>query len=111
MLKLRIKRIKAFADWLRAYKVVLDGEVVGQVRNGQQVEFDVAPGRHEVRLKIDWTGSNTVTFDAAQDPLDFECGSRFRGKDIFIRGPAHVLAPAGDYLWLRRREGKEDRPS
>jgi hypothetical protein len=111
MPKLRIKRNSAFIDWLREYKILLDGEVLGRIRNGKEVVLDVPPGRHDLSLKIDWASSNTLTFDAAEDPLDFECGCHFRGKDVFLRGPAYVLAPSGDYLWLRRRENVEDRPS
>jgi len=48
---------------LRAYKVVLDGKVIGTIKDGEQVEFDVAPGRHQLQLKIDWCRSNIVDFE------------------------------------------------
>jgi hypothetical protein len=111
MPKLHIERVDALVDWLRAYKILLDGEVVGQIRNGREVVLEVPPGRHELSLKIDWAGSNTLTFDAAEGPLYFDCGCRLRGKDILLRGPAYLLAPSGDYLWLRQRDNAEDRPS
>lgn len=47
----------SFSDRVRAYKVVIDGEVVGKVRNGKSASFTVAPGQHRVRMKIDWSGS------------------------------------------------------
>jgi hypothetical protein len=46
-----------YADRARAYHVFLDGRDVGQLRHGQSLELDVAPGRHEVHLKIDWGSS------------------------------------------------------
>ena len=51
---IRLKRDSGYADRMRAYKVILDGKEVTKIRNGQQIELDVAPGNHEVYLKIDW---------------------------------------------------------
>jgi len=41
-------------DRLRAYKVVLDGAVVGRVKRGESLVFDTSPGHHELHLAIDW---------------------------------------------------------
>jgi hypothetical protein len=39
---------------LRAYKVVVDGKTVGEIRNGETKEFPMSAGQHDVSLKIDW---------------------------------------------------------
>jgi hypothetical protein len=44
-------------DLLRAYRLVVDGYAVGEVRPGQVLRVQVSPGRHEVQARIDWTGS------------------------------------------------------
>jgi hypothetical protein len=41
----------------RAHKVVLDGDVVGKVKNGETVEFELPPGRHTLHPKIEWCRS------------------------------------------------------
>lgn len=50
-----------FRDRFRAYKVLIDGVRVGQVKNGEAFECSADPGVHHVRLKVDWVGSPEVT--------------------------------------------------
>ena len=100
MTKLALQRVSEFANRLRAYKVEIDGREVSRVRNGKRVEIEVAPGHHAMRLTIDWCSSNTVDFDAADEVLQFECGSNFKGLGLF-RGVGNVMAGGDDYLWLR----------
>ncbi|MGC5030460.1 hypothetical protein [Micromonospora sp. DT229] len=52
-------------DHLRAYELVVDGQPYGRVRRGEEVRFEVTPGRHWAQARIDWTGSPRLTFDAA----------------------------------------------
>jgi hypothetical protein len=47
-------------DILRAYRVYVDGQYVGNVRDGATAEFSVEPGLHEVFLRIGWLGSPWV---------------------------------------------------
>ncbi len=54
-----------YRDFLRSYKVEVDGVEVGKVGRGEQVEFTVAPGRHNVRAVIDWSGSPVLPVDVA----------------------------------------------
>lgn len=48
---------EGWQDRARAYKVVIDRRVVGQIRRGETMRFEVDPGEHAVRLAIDWVGS------------------------------------------------------
>jgi hypothetical protein len=48
-------------DRNRLYRVFIDGQMVGEVWAGHSVAFNVKPGEHAVRLKIDVMGSNTVS--------------------------------------------------
>ena len=99
---IRIKRDTGYADILRAYKVVLDGNVIGEIKNGQQVEFDVAPGKHHLNLKIDWCRSNIVDCEANQDTVEFECGSNLRGSKVLL-AIVYVLFMRSKYIWLRMK--------
>jgi hypothetical protein len=51
------RKATLWRDRVRAYKVLIDGNTVGKVRNGETADFAVASGRHTVRLKIAWSGS------------------------------------------------------
>lgn|SRR3989338_2972024 len=99
---IRIKRDTGYADRLRAYKVVLDGNVIGEIRNGQQVEFDVESGKHMLNLKIDWCRSNIVEFEIKQDSVQFECGSNLRGFKILL-AIFYVILLRSKYIWLKMR--------
>ncbi|MCA8985852.1 MAG: hypothetical protein R3C12_22920 [Planctomycetaceae bacterium] len=99
---IRIKRDTGYVDSLRAYIVVLDGNVIGEIENGQQVEFDVAPGMHHLNLKIDWCRSNIIDFEVNQDAIEFECGSNLRGFKVLL-AIFYVLFLRSKYLWLKMK--------
>jgi len=98
---IKLKRDSGWADRARAYKVVLDDEVIGSIKNGEEKEFDVHVGRHELFLKIDWCSSNSISFDADGSVLNFECGSSLRGWKIFM-AMIYIIFIRNKYLWLKQ---------
>lgn len=50
-------------DLLRTYRVLIDGSDVGGIRRKEVKTFDIAPGRHQVRLKLDWCSSREITIE------------------------------------------------
>ena len=59
-----LKRENAkWADTIRAYKVVIDGSVVGKIFDGETKEYPLSDGIHSLKLKIDWCCSKTVQFE------------------------------------------------
>lgn len=64
MSRLILRRPKAFRDKLRDYKVLVDEEPVGTLREGGKFVLELAPGEHTVQCKVDWCSSPrpTVTF-------------------------------------------------
>jgi hypothetical protein len=48
-------------DRLRAYIVLVDGTEIARIRLGETHDLSVSPGRHAVKIKIDWTGSEPLT--------------------------------------------------
>ena len=59
MALIKIVRDSGFYDRFRAYEIVLDGEIVGTIRDGETWEFSIANGQHYLSLKVDWCGSKT----------------------------------------------------
>src|ERR1700680_3421316 len=55
------RKRERWRDQGRSYKVIVDGRMVGRVRNGQQQDFVVTPGQHRIRIKVDWSGSRDVS--------------------------------------------------
>lgn len=90
---------KGYADKLRAYKVLLDGAEIGDIRQGESKDFSAHDGKHTLQLKIDWCSSAPVTFDLADKPITFECGSNNAMKAAFS-----AFFKTKDYMWLKRVE-------
>jgi len=83
MAALTIVRDSGYADRMRAYKVILDGAVIGEIRNGETKEFRVTPGEHQLSLKIDWCGSKAIAFTAPEgDTPVFRAKSNLRGLKV-----------------------------
>jgi hypothetical protein len=79
-----LKRDSGWADRLCAYKVVLDGNVVGEIGNGELFQLDVPKGKHSLNLRIDRCGSNIVEFTTDGNTVGFECGNSLRGFKLFF---------------------------
>jgi hypothetical protein len=88
-------------DGFRSYVILVDGKPVSKIRNGQRVEVPVSHGQHELRLKIDWCASQSLTFGAQPgDVIEFLCepgGSTFAGLQ-------DVLTDPGRYITLTRAD-------
>jgi hypothetical protein len=83
MTNLTVVRDSGYADRLRAYKIVLDGVVIGTIGNGETKTFPIVPGPHSLSLKIDWCGSKPVKFAAADGTsVAFDAKSNLRGPKI-----------------------------
>jgi hypothetical protein len=87
--RIKVRRMKAGffeRDRLRSYVVMIDEHPSASLRRGKEITLDVPPGHHEVRIKIDWTGSPTV-------PVDVEAGQQVN----LVAIPKGVqIAPIGD---------------
>jgi len=57
---LRIIRSSEWANKLRAIGIYVNGNKVGEVKNGETKEFEVPDGMNEISAKIDWCGSNKL---------------------------------------------------
>ena len=81
---IRIKRNSGYADRMRAYKLILDENAIGEIKNGQEITLEVPKGNHQLYLKVDWCRSNTVNFNANDNIIKFDCGSNLRGFKILL---------------------------
>jgi hypothetical protein len=71
----RLTRVSApVRDRLRSYRVELDGKIIGKVRSGECTDFIIEPGHHRIRMKGDWTGSQTLSFEIKKGAVaHFDC--------------------------------------
>ena len=100
---LRIVRDSGYADRIRAYKVVVDGSTVGTIGDGETKEFLVSGGQHNVSLKIDWCGSNTIPFAVAEgDVATFDAKSNLRGG-MLLAALWYITFARNSYLAIVER--------
>jgi hypothetical protein len=99
---LTITRMSAYPDKFRAYKIILDNNVVGEIRDGQSYSLEVPPGQHNLYLKIDWCTSNSIAFESDGTPVEFECGNDLRGLKLLV-AILYVTVFANQYIWLRKK--------
>lgn len=96
-----LTREQSYADRLRAYRVLLDDTEIGRLGYGESKTFAVPPGQHQIRLTIDWCGSNTVTFHVEDgQTLSFDCGSALQGLRLLL-ALFYALFAWNSYLWIR----------
>jgi hypothetical protein len=93
------RKAGGWVDRARAYKILIDGTEVGKIKAGEVHSSEVAPGTHEVHLKIDWTRSPSVELDLAE-------GGQ---AQLFCRPNAniftvlwYIIFDRKNYVWLER---------
>jgi hypothetical protein len=100
--QLTVRRMTKYPDRLRAYKVRLDGEVLGSLLGSESVTLPLAPGRHLLVMAIDWCSSELILFEVKSgEHAVFECGSQLTGWRLLF-SPFWVFFRPRQYLWLRR---------
>jgi hypothetical protein len=64
--RLILKRLpRPWGDFLRSYKVFVDGTYMGTIRRRETKSYDVAPGHHQIHLTIDWCRSRKIDVEFA----------------------------------------------
>lgn len=65
-----------YANRLRRFKIVIDGEPVGRLSPGEGRTFDVPAGSHTVCATIDWCRSRKLTLERSErDNAHLVCGN------------------------------------
>jgi len=91
-----------WANRVRSYKIVVDGEVLASLRRGEDATVPVAPGHHKVRAKIDWARSRDIDLDLGEnDRAYLICQSAFRPSLIVPRAMLYVTIWRKRYLDLQ----------
>jgi hypothetical protein len=96
----KVTRDTGYADALRVYRVMIDGNEAGVRRPGETGLFPASGGTHEICLKIDWCGSKTVSFNVGQQgEVYFLAKSNLRGWRI-LSTVRYVFFERDSYLLL-----------
>ena len=61
--KLIIERSSEWNNMARAIGIYIDGRKVGTLAHGQTESFEMMPGKHAIRAKIDWCSSQILEME------------------------------------------------
>jgi len=100
--QLILVRAHAYVDRLRAYQVFIDGSHVEQIADGEKKIYKLAPGSHEVTIRIDWCETKPTHFSVGVgETKNLGCGPNLDGVR-FLMLPWYVTFGRHNYLWLKK---------
>jgi len=82
---LKIHRKKEYRDRMRNYQIIVDNELLGTLKGGETKEINVDPGKHSLKLTIDWCSSPELTFDIKEgETIEFNCRNAMKSWRILF---------------------------
>ena len=98
-----LHRKSSYADAIRAYDIVIDGNVSGKIKRGETVSLNsISQGDHQIWIKIDWCRSNKLDFSYDGTTTHFECGSNLKGLKLFL-SIVYIFIP-DKWCWIKKAE-------
>jgi len=67
MARLILKRPSKWLDLARSYKIYVDGQRIGKIHDDETKEFEMTPGQHTIKAKVDFFSSKPVQFEVIND--------------------------------------------
>jgi hypothetical protein len=58
--KIILSRPSQWMNRIRGYKVLINGQQIGVIKNGATEEYTIEPGANTIECKLDWCASRTV---------------------------------------------------
>jgi hypothetical protein len=99
-----LTRDSCYADWLRAYKVFIDGEQRGVIRDDETARFPVSQGQHSVMLRVDFCRSPELAVAVGADDFHVSCGSNVKPLLALI----YLFMP-GSWIWVKVADAPQTR--
>lgn len=104
--KIIVSRSSEWVNRLRGYKILINGNQAGTVKNGGSEEFLVQPGNNTVQCKVDWYSSSPFSIDIREGDtayLKVRSGMKFYW-------PFMIAVIIGVFLMFYYK-GKQDAPA
>ena len=97
---IKIVRSSQYADMLRSYRIMLNGETVGSIARDSVLEIVAPAGKATIEARIDWGRSQPLTIDARPDEtIEIEVSNPW-GSALAIWA---ITFGRNSYLALRQR--------
>ena len=104
--KVILSRPSQWMNRVRGYKVLINGNQVGIIKNAATEEYSVEPGTNSIECKLDWCGSRTL-------PINLQAGETIylkvsSGMKLYF---LMVILLAVEVFLSFYYRGKPDKPS
>lgn len=60
---LRLNRKNEFLNRFRKFKILLNGNIIGEISNNEVKDFDIPTGNHTLSAKVDWCFSPEIPIE------------------------------------------------
>jgi hypothetical protein len=79
-------------NYLRKYKIILDGNEVGDIASGETKHFELETGKHVLSVKVDWCASKSFEFEINEAKnTKLNCGANYNNwRCLFM----YVIKPS-----------------
>ena len=100
-----VHRGNSMQDMLRSYKILIDGNEVGKIKQNEEQQYELKYGKHVIQFKIDWKGSKLLEFEPNDETptvcVNCRGYSKFGtsiegGKALFGANDNYILAVIDD---------------
>ena len=108
--KLIIKKPYEWNNVMRNFRIYVNDEMIGSVGNGKTAEFEIKPGKYELKSKVDWLKSRIMKIEIKENEtkiielMGFKYGTLILPIILFIL-LIYVVAKMEfntdlDFLWI-----------
>jgi hypothetical protein len=98
-----VTRPRQFADLMRRYRIVVDGEEVGRLKPGGELRVDLPEGQYRMVARIDWAQSNDLSVGIRKGEVtEIEVGANAHGWRLLLV-TYFITVGHQQYLYLRHR--------
>jgi len=106
---IRITRIPAYANSARDYKIYIDEECCGSIKENETIELSPDKGRRRIYAKIDWCRSNKLDIYVEDSVVELEVGAALSDKKVLLplMDLIYVSFLKNRYLWIKEKEGND----
>jgi len=92
---IQISRKKELKDSLRKYQIFLDDKLVGSIKSGGKLKFEVSNGPHKIFLRMGKCGSSTFETLSLNNTIFLDCGNRGSYNPLSKKSK-------NNYLWIKK---------
>ena len=71
MPQLFIKRNSEWANRFRSFDLVLNGNIIAEIKDDQLLTLELPKGSYQLKAKVDWCGSNLLSFELHEGDIKF----------------------------------------